>query len=131
MILSFLAHLPSGAEKFFETNCQAVVCAGSIQRVHPKPTLYFLKRLDGYVARLFLSFLARDMSETTLTDVHLCCARSRLILRSLKCTIMLLAVICVFLLYKQCLHNMCAIFTLQGKSKTWYLNTQITLFHVA
>lgn len=61
VILSFPAHLPSGAETFFETNCQAVVCAGSIQRVHPKPALYFffffffLKRLNGYVAWLLLA----------------------------------------------------------------------------
>lgn len=29
VILPILAHLPSGAEMFFETNCQADVCAGS------------------------------------------------------------------------------------------------------
>lgn len=36
VILPIRAHLPSGAEMCFETNCQADVCAGRIQRVHQK-----------------------------------------------------------------------------------------------
>lgn len=71
VILSFPAHLPSGAETFFETNCQAVVCAGSIQRVHPKPALYFFfffffsEALEWICGLAVVSTLARDMLETT------------------------------------------------------------------
>lgn len=40
VILPILADLPSGAEMFFETNCQADACAGSIQRVHLRKKKY-------------------------------------------------------------------------------------------
>lgn len=72
VILSFFAHLPSGAETFFETNCQAVVCAGSIQRVHPKTCALFFSEAPE---RLWLGFpfhTPHEKFETALNSIRQC-----------------------------------------------------------